>query len=422
MSGFKRKLALVCGAVVVVASVAGVCVAGARHYALAVPDFVRGIARVSVTPVYALIHRDDAATVARLTAAYRVGVAGSRPARDGWKAIEGLRLTDASGTQALAVVPFVYENADSAYLAAFRDDYRLGEVIAGDGSEFDAMLRLGAWLGTRWDHGIDKVPGSRQVCAPSEVVAAGERGAKYWCEIAARTTVQAATALGWPARVITASRDGYTWEHAVAELWSNDFGKWFVLDTDFNVIYESAGVPLSALELSMHGEALQRAGMLTVRPIAPPKPSLPLVDMLPFYAYVHVDLRNDWCSRALPPGSPAGGDLATWWTARPDFRPVLTAMPRVDDPALFDWPVNDVAIHALGATRGAAGLELAIGLEGYSPVFAAFEWRVDGGDWQTDDDGALDVVLPAGAHVLEGRVLTRNGGRGPAARVAFEIG
>src|ERR1700730_6625402 len=107
------------------------------------------------------------------------------------------------------------------------------------------MLKLGAWVGTRWNHGSDPLAGARDACNPAAIVAAGARGAKDWCEIAARTPGHAASSLGWPARVITASRDGYTWEHAIAELWSDDFGKWFAMDTDFNVVYESNGIPLS---------------------------------------------------------------------------------------------------------------------------------------------------------------------------------
>ena len=240
---------------------------------------------------------------------------------------------------------FVYETADAAYLLRFRETYELESVIKDATSQYEAMLKLGNWIGTRFDHGIDP-PGSRQACDPVGLIATGERGAKYWCEIAARVTVQAASSLGWPARVITASRDGYTWEHGVAELWSDDFGKWFVMDTDFNVVYESNGVPLSAFELLHKGHLLQDTGKLDIRAIAPPKPSLPLIDMIPYYRYIHVDLRNDWCSRPLRRGSPAGGDLATWWTARPDIPPLLTAKTRVDDADSFDWTLNTVAISA----------------------------------------------------------------------------
>ncbi|MGH9906455.1 MAG: hypothetical protein ACRD8U_12845, partial [Pyrinomonadaceae bacterium] len=284
-----------------------------------------------------------------------------------------------------------------------------------------AMLRLGGWLGTRWDHGTDEVPGGSLVCDPSTIVNAGERGARYWCEIAARTTIEAATALGWPARLLTASRDGYTWEHAVAELWSNQFSKWFVMDTDFNVVYESAGVPLSAFELSHQGEQLQNGGRLRVRAIAPAKPSLPFKDLVPFYAYVHVDMRNDWCSRPLKQGSPAGGDLATWWTARPAFSRILTAKRRVDDRAVFDWNVNSVAIHASAARRYDDGqLWLEIGLTGYSPTFEAFEASVDGQPWNRIEGGVHSFSVASGIHTVGARLVTTSGYRGAESEIKFE--
>ena len=293
--------------------------------------------------------------------------------------------------------------------------------MKGSKDEYDAMLKLGAWVGTRWDHGTDEVPGGTQVCDPSAVVAAGTKGAKFWCEIAARTLAHAADSLGWPSRVITGSRDGHTWEHAVAEIWSNQFDKWFAIDADFNVVYENGGVPLSAFELSTQGERLQREGALQVRHIAPAKASLPLVDLIPFFAYVHVDLRTDWCTRPLPRGSPAGGDRATWWTARRTLPRVLTAKVRVDDAQTFDWRVNEVAIYATAASPSAAGTQIQIALAAYSPVFERFEVSVDDAAWSAVEDARQTLVFSAGEHRVRARVLTGNGAEGPVSQVAFRL-
>ncbi len=390
--------------------------------------FTQG-ARVLLTPLYAFVYRADREHVAELVRDYHVGV---RPASNGtpassWQRIEkqipGFTLTDARDEPPPARdIPFVYEQSDAEYLRTFRETYRLADIVAGAPSEYEAMLRLGAWLGTRWDHGSDSVPGGSKVCEPVEVVADGEKGAKYWCEIAARTTVQAATALGWPARVMTASRDGYTWEHAIAEVWSNQYSKWFVMDTDFNVVYEKEGVPLSAMELSRDGEALQHSGQLTVRPIAAPKPSLPPKDMIPFYKYVHVDLRNDWCTRPLHRASPAGGDLATWWTARPALKHLLTAKTRVDDPDTFDWQLNAVALYALRATYNSGrDLVIEVGLNAYSPVFSHFEVRVDEGEWLSLNTPVYPLTVKSGEHTLAARLQTVAGFPGPVSSVQFRL-
>ena len=400
---------------------------GCFYYALSPVELLKQGARVLLAPVYAVVYADDQRHVAEITRRYWIGMGPltSGDAAASWgrvqQAMPGFHLTaDSDASQAEPSIPFVYEQPDAEYLRRLREHFRLDDIVSGAPDEYGAMLRLAGWLGTRWDHGTDAVPGGSKVCEPVEVIEDGQRGAHYWCEIAARTTVQTATALGWPARVITASRDGYTWEHAIAELWSNQFDKWFVVDTDFNVVYEHDGVPLSAFELSTQGEALQRAGKLATRPIAPPKRSLPLKNMVPFYKYVHVDLRNDWCSRPLPRASPAGGDLATWWTARPTMPRILTAKTRVDDPAVFDWKVNRVEIYAAGARRlDDGGVTVEAAFKAYSPMFQALQVSVDDGDWQDVAGTTRSLSFAPGAHTIRARVRTISNGTGPLAQVAF---
>lgn len=388
-------------------------------------------ARVLAAPFFALVYQSDRDQVKAITAAYRVGQpvqGGPKSWQDTWRALErsipGFQLYSIPADEtAPSDIPFVYERPDEGYLRVFRERYNLREVVAAGRTEYEAMLLLGGWVGTRWDHGTDRGPGDSQVCDPAAVVEAGARGAKFWCEIAARTLTHAATSLGWPARVITASSDGYTWEHAVAELWSNEFGKWFVIDADFNIVYERNGVPLSAFELSHEGPQLARSGELVVRPIAPPKRSLPLRDVLAFYSYVHIDMRNDWCSRPLRRGSPAGGDLATWWTARKGFHPVLTARPRVDNSGRFNWKVNAVNLRVLDARRSEDGLvDLTLGLEGYSPTHRTFEISVDGEDWRRLSGPSEVLRLANGDHRVRARLAGDGVTPGPPVEVAFALG
>ena len=234
---------------------------------------------------------------------------------------------------------FVPERPDAPHLQALRKRYDLDAVIAQASSEYDAQLKLAAWVGTRFEHGTDEVPGGRQVCDPVAVFQAGQNGARFWCEIAAYSMIHAASAVGWPARMITASTDGHTWEHAVAELWSTQHKKWFVVDTDFNVVFEHHGVPLSAWELVHDAPQLKQSGQLTVRRFAKFKEGLVPQDLLRLYAYAHADYRTDWCTRPLRQASPAGGDLNTRWTSRSGFEPKLTPITRASTRAEFEQVV-----------------------------------------------------------------------------------
>ena len=182
------------------------------------------------------------------------------------------------------------------------------------------------------------------------------------------------------------------------------------------------GKPLSAYELCHFGPTLQQQGKLKVKQFAPMKPSLKLQDLLPYYRYVHIDLRNDWYSRKLPRGSPTGGDLATWWTARPGLEHLLTAKKRVDDQSVFDWPLNVVSLYLervfYDEDKGKSVIE--VSLTGYSPYFAEFQVSLDDSGFQSIRGDTLIVDLSSGRHCLEARLLTQAGEAGPVSRVCFE--
>ncbi len=317
-------------------------------------------------------------------------------------------------------VPFVYGDPESPQLRKLRETFAFESLIASAPGEYEAMLALGTWLGSRWDHGKDSLPGSRTDIDAVRIIEAGMQGGKYWCEIAAKVAVQAFTSMGWPARLATGSSDGYTWEHAVAEIWSNQFSKWFAMDTDFNVVYEAEGVPLSIYELCHTGPALQREGKLHRRMLGGVKPSLPLTDLLYFYAYAHIDMRSDWNTRKLRWGSPAGGDLATWWTARSDFRKVLTPKIRVDAREMFDWSVNIAWVCLEDVRPAPAGYAVKARLYAFAPYFGGFQISLDGQPW-TDAPTDLDLVLNEGNHVLSARVVSRNGRTGSANSVRLHL-
>jgi len=419
---WRRILAL---AALAAAGFAGLSV----HYHLGVADAPLAVVRVAAAPVLSALHGGDSRIADAARARYWVGAPEllDRDGTHGWHRLEstlpGFSVVDASGARALPdPVPFVYESAGAPYLRQLVDAYDLRAVVAGAATEYDAMLKLGAWVGGLFDHGADELGRRQNLISPVDVIRMGAAGKKFWCEVAARLMVHAATAIGWQARLATGSATGYSWDHAVAELWSNQHRKWFVLDADFNIVYESGGVPLSAFELCHHGLRLQQAGALTVRAISPPKPSLPTINLLPFYEYVHIDLRNDWNSRALGVGSPEGGDRATWWTARPSLGPVLTAKVREDRADRFDWPVNSVSLHAEHlASNPDATAVLRVGLAGYSPNFGRFEVSTDEDAWRHVRGSTAEFRLVPGRHVLRARVVTAAGHSGPAYSVSVDV-
>jgi hypothetical protein len=144
----------------------------------------------------------------------------------------------------------------SQRLQELRKEFALDDVIRGAGSEFAALLALKRWVRSRWNHGYDHY--KFQVEDGLDMLRAAQKGANFACGYYARTFVDCACALGFPARMVSISvehcefpRD-YNYGnvgHAVAEVWSSEHEKWVLMDPDLNVYYSRGGVPLSALEI-----------------------------------------------------------------------------------------------------------------------------------------------------------------------------
>lgn len=390
------------------------------HYRIPIRRIPEQLARVIAAPILDTWYAEDLEVADTLHEPYAHGRLYQADCKDAWRTFSEENhavLTDVAVACRSAPpcdIPFVHERLDDETIVRFRETYHLRDLVLEGIDEYEAMLAVGAWVGTRWDHGSDPISGGSKRFDPSVAVATGEAGARYWCEIAARTMVHAATALGWSARTASTSRDGYEWLHTVCELWSNRFDKWFILDTDFNIVYESGGVPLSAFELCHRGPELAREGLIVIRRIAPRKPSLPDQDLLPFYAYTHLDMRSDWIGRPLRRGSPAGGDRNTWWTARRELLPVLNAMHHVDQEDCFNWPMNHVQIHPLQLTVDRRSATILLEFSAFSPRFEAFQVRGSGGSWQTVEDCQANLTLATGRNTLEARILLASGFAGPS--------
>lgn len=387
-------------------------------------------ARVLTSATTKALFSNDLKFVQERIDSYKVGLAATNlpDPSESWARVEaqvaGFRFIKGNGATArIPETSFVYEDPDAPHLKRLREEANLLAVVEGARGEFEAQRALGRWVGTRFPHREDQLPPGLHFFDPVALLREAAKGRGYWCEIAAKLTVYAATALGWPSRLATASQDGVHDhdDHAIAEVWSNELNRWYMLDTDYNVTFESRGRPLSAFEFCHDGPSLQREQALSIVPFAPEKSGVDRSrDLLPYFIYTHIDMRNDWLTRRLSRGSPASGDWATWWTARPEFRGSVTVKTRVDDQRRYNWPINGVIIRAVDVEALDEGrMALTIGLRSYAPYFQAFELSVDRGSWQELSQPVTRLVLSPGNHIISARVITYGGHRGPVYKVKF---
>jgi len=139
---------------------------------------------------------------------------------------------------------------DDELLAELRRRYRLEEVIAPGKDEWNKQLLLKNWVAGKITNGNPTVEAGNAL----EILEHAAAGKKFYCTYFAITYLQCAQALGWQARKLGVDRLhdpdslGST-HHGVAEIWSNQFAKWVVIDAQSNLHFEKDSVPLSAWEI-----------------------------------------------------------------------------------------------------------------------------------------------------------------------------
>lgn len=154
-------------------------------------------------------------------------------------------------------VEYVYE--DFAALTGLRKDFDLDGILADSSGEFDAQLRLLRWayqvpLGAldpyAWRY-ADLLQTQRD--SQGDLILNGDYGKRRrdgHCLFSNLALVAACTAMGYPARWVNISAK-HTYGHEVAEVWSNEFGKWIFMDAtrDYYLYDPESGKPLSLVEI-----------------------------------------------------------------------------------------------------------------------------------------------------------------------------
>ncbi len=157
-----------------------------------------------------------------------------------------------------------FEDFSSPAIARLRKEYRLDDVVRGETSEFEKQLKLRHWVHSRWPIDNDQ-KFSGDVFA---ILEKAKTGAGFYCTHSMNVQHAVMTAMGYVVRDLGVDSDhlvfGKSNHHGVNEVWSNEYAKWVLLDAKYDIHYERAGVPLSALELHEAARADQGKGIVKV--------------------------------------------------------------------------------------------------------------------------------------------------------------
>lgn len=330
-----------------------------------------------------------------------------------------------------------WESPNRPEFAALRLQENLDDVVRGARTEFEAMVRLRDYAKKRWEwtHPAGDFPAWDALSIVQRV----SRGGGGMCIQQNLFLVGLCQAMGWQGRLVAID------SHEVAEIWSNDYGKWVYFDAYFpnhNLCDPETGVPLSMLEI--HERYLE-----FFHPDGPidwakdPRPDHATIDAradTPRVASSSLDYANHENYRYTgfvearmvrmvprsnfieqpeprPLNHAAGGyywnGYVSWYDAR---TPIKGQYAGYTDRARDLWP--DLNTVHITASQGPGNDRLFLEFETYTPGFTHFEVLDDSGEWRKASDRWTWLLVP-GKNSLQVRAVNEKGVGGKPARVVL---
>lgn len=350
--------------------------------------------------------------------------------------------------------PFRYESFATPELSKLRKKYRLEKVITGKKTEFDKILALRNWVHSQWDHGwsFKEQKPVLPLCSTLRILEEAQKGIEFHCAYYSTVFIQCALSLGFQARRLSIYKDishipiaelhrQTNIGHYLAEIWSNDFQKWILIDTDMNAHYEEKNIPLNAWEVR---EAWVTGRWKEVRLIQgkpPPayvtKPAKYTPEQhklfkvftkykaMDYYYHLGIEMRNDWFSSDEE-------SLRLIW-ADPHSPPVLIEHPDHPNTAVHDviwtqninnlyWTLNQVHIHlsCAGKDKSKSSPTLEVKLETVTPNFDKYLVKIDGSAWRKRP-GDLKWKLKEGRNTIYAKSVNKFRIEGPSNSITISF-
>ncbi len=318
---------------------------------------------------------------------------------------------------------FSYLSHTASRAETFRKRWNLDDVIAGATSEFDRFLRLSAWTRHQWENGWNM--GGINFCPPWDGMLILELASRKlslgMCTHYSAVFVHACAALGLIARTVVIGR------HCVAEVWSEEFDKWIMVDTggDSNdatkatYVYTRHGVPMSTLEIH-NAWANQDFDGIAIEPEhAAKRFADTLTSRTDLFDFFCINPRNDEL-QSLSPGEPEHGKISyhydgyLWWKdANTPPNPWFSRQSRrIGD---FYWTPNRTMIYLSKSERPEA---LHVDLTSAMPNLKHYLVQTNGGDWEPQPSH-FDWELIPGENRLRVKSVSQFGWEGKESHVTL---
>lgn len=326
-----------------------------------------------------------------------------------------------------------FEDAHNPRIKELRQRYRIGALLKGTSKDWKKILQLRNWVHKQWP--IDQQ--ARFQGDAFEILDEAKNGTGFHCAHSMIVQYAVLTSFGFVARNLGVDRNPRTYgsgfHHGVNEVWSNELGKWVVLDAQYDIHFERGGVPMSALEVH---EAIRQDGARGVVKLKGPRRRP--VDMededspeatTGNYWWVSFNVRTDSFTH---PHWAGGNHLAvydneafrseTWTRERgngkrdPHWAYDADAFIKVRDRSQIEWTpgVPDLRLSQEDEA------ELRVTCRSATPNLQCYRYRIDRGRWRNSEDGRFDWPLKKAKSTLELHTRNAFGVDGPTVKATAE--
>jgi hypothetical protein len=316
---------------------------------------------------------------------------------------------------------FGYQPYDESALQELRRKYKLDEVVAEASNDFEAMVLLRNWARSRFRRGdyqrvMENFNALDLLTRDEHIYGEPYTSDSYYdpCHFFPLLYSQLVVSLGYQARLVSV-------EHGMAEVWSNHFRKWIVMDAELNLHYEKKGVPLNMAEMLDEYHAPRPAEVEVVRGEQTSGDAnttmvhlglehLPVETALKWFDIPLdiVDMRNDWMTNHYFRGHPNRSETNSPVYVDPKAKQPIALRQRLrpvtTDRRDFYWSLNQTEILAKRPTESV--LELTF--DTFTPNFDHFEIRVNG-SLHTQSDPVFAWHLVDGTNMIAVRSVNKFG-------------
>lgn len=309
---------------------------------------------------------------------------------------------------------FQYENFNNPKLQILQEKYKLEELISKASTELDKIIILREWVRKKIPLGIPKNVDYNFNAL--DILARAEKGEGFFCSEYSTVFIQCAAAVGLIARYV-----GLFKGHAIAEIWSNQFEKWIVMDVNNNMHYENEGVPLSALELHDIWESKNFSNIKIIKGIE--RKILNDDEKEYFLSYYHefyIRMRNDWFSNRYPHWHHKGNSIinSLEWQDKYTSNNILVARETSNAEQLY-FLLNVVSLSIKKEKSTIA--QICLTLDTFTPNFSNFIIRFDDDEPFIYKNHELFWGLHKGKNKLEVYSVNNLGVKGPSSKIELII-